>query len=63
MTNGGPAGSSSSVIHYVYTSAVVRHLMGYSAAVSMMLLALILLVTVVQRLVLRERGKWARGAP
>jgi ABC-type sugar transport system permease subunit len=62
MTNGGPAGSSSSVIHYVYTSAVVRHLMGYSAAVSMLLLALILLATFLQRLLLRERGKWASSA-
>jgi multiple sugar transport system permease protein len=61
MTNGGPAGSSSSVIHYIYSTAVVRHLMGYSAAVSMMLLALVLLVTVLQRLILRERGKWARS--
>jgi multiple sugar transport system permease protein len=60
MTNGGPAGSSSSVIHYIYTTAVVRHLMGYSAAVSMLLLGLILLLTVLQRLILRERGKWAR---
>jgi multiple sugar transport system permease protein len=61
MTNGGPAGSSSSVIHYIYQTAVVRHLMGYSSAVSMLLLALILILTVLQRQILRERGKWARS--
>jgi multiple sugar transport system permease protein len=55
MTNGGPAGSSSSVVHYIYTTAVVRNLMGYSAAVSMLLFVAILLVTVLQRRLLRER--------
>jgi multiple sugar transport system permease protein len=60
MTNGGPAGSSSSVIHYVYSTAVVRHLMGYSAAVSMLLFAVILVATVLQRFLLKERGAWAR---
>jgi multiple sugar transport system permease protein len=63
MTNGGPAGSSSSVIHYVYTTAVTRHLMGYASAVSMLLLVLILVVTVLQRLLLRERGRWAKLGP
>ena len=58
MTNGGPAGSSSSVIHYIYTTAVVRQLMGYSAAVSMLLFVVILVVTVVQRFVIREQGGW-----
>jgi multiple sugar transport system permease protein len=61
MTNGGPAGSSSSVIHYVYSTAITRHLMGYAAAVSMLLLAAILIVTALQRLLLKERGRWARS--
>ena len=61
MTNGGPAGSSSSVIHYVYTTAVVRQLMGYSAAVSMLLFVVIVGVTLVQRLVIREQGGWFRS--
>jgi len=61
MTNGGPAGSSSSVIHYIYTTAVVRQLMGYSAAVSMLLFVVILGVTLVQRLVIREQGGWFRS--
>jgi ABC-type sugar transport system permease subunit len=55
MTNGGPAGSSSSVIHYIYSTAIVRNLFGYSAAVSMMLFVTILVVTVLQRLIIREQ--------
>lgn len=56
MTNGGPAGSSSSPIHYIYNLAIVRNLFGYAAAVSLMLFVLILAITLVQRIVLRERS-------
>ncbi|TPN09900.1 sugar ABC transporter permease [Mesorhizobium sp. B2-3-3] len=55
MTNGGPASSSSSPIHYIYNLAIVRNLFGYAAAVSLLLFALILAITVVQRFLLRER--------
>ena len=57
MTNGGPAGSSSSVIHYIYQSAIIRHAMGYASAVSILLFAAILAVTLVQRYLIRERGR------
>jgi multiple sugar transport system permease protein len=56
MTNGGPASSSSSPIHYIYNLAIVRNLFGYASAVSLLLFALILAVTIVQRFVIRERG-------
>lgn len=56
MTNGGPASSSSSPIHYIYQLAVNRNLFGYSSAVAMLLFVLILVITLVQRLLLRERG-------
>lgn len=56
MTNGGPAGSSSSPIHYIYTTAIVQQLFGYASAVSMMLFVLILAVTAAQRFLIRERG-------
>lgn len=55
MTNGGPAGSSSSVIHYIYTTAIVRHAMGYASAISILLFLMILVITVIQRFVIRER--------
>jgi multiple sugar transport system permease protein len=57
MTNGGPAGSSSSVIHYIYQSAIIRHAMGYASAVSILLFAAILAVTLIQRYLIRERGR------
>lgn len=57
MTNGGPAGSSSSVIHYIYQTAVVRNAMGYASAVSILLFVVILMVTLVQRYAIRERGR------
>lgn len=55
MTNGGPASSSSSPIHYIYNLAIVRNLFGYASAVSLLLFALILAITLVQRFALRER--------
>ncbi|MCP4405431.1 MAG: sugar ABC transporter permease, partial [bacterium] len=45
MTNGAPAGSSMSVIHYIYTTAIVRHRLGYAAAVSLLLFLMILVLT------------------
>ena len=54
MTNGGPAGASSSPIHYMYTVAIVRNLYGYASALAILLFVVILLVTIVQRFLLRE---------
>jgi multiple sugar transport system permease protein len=55
MTNGGPAGSSSSPIYHIYNMAIVRNLFGYASAIGLLLFALILVVTAVQRFALRER--------
>lgn len=55
MTNGGPAGSSSSPIHYIYNIAIVRNLFGYASAIAILLFALILLITFAQRFLLKER--------
>ncbi len=54
MTNGGPAGSSSSPIHYIYTVAIVRNLYGYASALAIMLFLVILVATIVQRFAVRE---------
>lgn len=54
MTNGGPAGGSLSVIYYVYQIGVVQFLLGLASAVSTLLFIAILVVTVIQRFVLRE---------
>ena len=55
MTNGGPAGSSSSPIHYIYSIAIVRNLFGYASAIAILLFALILVITFAQRFLLKER--------
>ena len=62
MTNGGPAGSSSSVIYYIYQTAIVRNLMGYASAVSVLLFLAILMVTLLQRWLLRETARGRVGA-
>ncbi len=54
MTNGGPAGSSASVIFTIYQSAIVRNMLGYASACSVLLFLAVLAVTLLQRLVLRE---------
>lgn len=56
MTDGGPASSSSSPIFYIYKLAIVRNLFGYASAVALLLFALILAITLVQRFLLRERA-------
>jgi multiple sugar transport system permease protein len=56
MTNGGPASSSSSPIHYIYSMAIVQNLFGYASAIAILLFALILAVTIAQRFVLKERA-------
>lgn len=56
MTNGAPHGSSQSVIHYIYQTAIVQYRLGYASAVSVLLFLAILAVTLVQRLLLKERA-------
>lgn len=55
MTNGGPASSSSSVLYYIYTTAIRNQKFGLAAAVSMMLFATILLVTFASRKLIKEQ--------
>jgi multiple sugar transport system permease protein len=57
MTNGGPAGGSLSVIYYVYQMGVVQFLLGLASAVSTLLFLAILVVTIVQRLLIRETAR------
>ena len=54
MTNGGPAGATSSPIHYIYSVALVRNLFGYASALAIMLFVVILVATIIQRFVIRE---------
>ncbi len=54
MTNGAPAGSSSSPILYIYQTAIIRNLFGYASALSVVLFFVILGITLVQRTLFRE---------
>jgi multiple sugar transport system permease protein len=55
MTNGGPAGASTSVIFYIYQTAIYRHSFGLASAVSMLLFVMILVITVLHRWLIREQ--------
>jgi multiple sugar transport system permease protein len=55
MTNGGPAGSSTSVIFYIYQMAIYRHQFGYASAVAMLLFAMIVMMTALHRWLIREQ--------
>lgn len=57
MTDGGPAGSSSSVIYYIYKTAVQQQRMGFASAVSVLLFLAIMVMTIVQRFVLKETAR------
>jgi len=56
MTNGGPAGSSDSPIHFIYKAAIVRHEFGMASATAMVLFIVIILVTIALRFIVRERS-------
>ena len=57
MTDGGPAGSSSSVIYYIYKTAVQQQRLGFASALSILLFVAILLLTLLQRFVLKEMAR------
>ncbi len=56
MTNGGPAGSSASPIHYIYQAAIQRNDFGLASAVAILLFMIIIVVTFGLRFIVRERG-------
>ena len=54
MTDGGPASGSTSVLYEIYQVAIRNQKFGLAAALSMMLFAMILLVTLINRKIVRE---------
>ena len=57
MTHGGPNQSTVTVVMWIYTSAFVRYRLGYSAALSILLLLLLIVFSIIQIRALRERGE------
>ncbi len=54
MTQGGPVDSTQTLVYYVFLSAFNYYKMGYAAALSFLLLALVLVLTAVQFRLLRS---------
>ncbi|MBC7288374.1 MAG: sugar ABC transporter permease [Armatimonadetes bacterium] len=47
LTGGGPAGSTTNLLYYIYRTAFVYHQMGYAAALAMILFVIVLALTLV----------------
>ncbi|OGW79100.1 MAG: hypothetical protein A3G33_03835 [Omnitrophica bacterium RIFCSPLOWO2_12_FULL_44_17] len=48
MTGGGPNGSTTTIIYYIYNNAFQWHNMGYAAAISWILFIIVFIITVLQ---------------
>jgi multiple sugar transport system permease protein len=57
LTSGGPVGRTNTLVHHLYETAFRYHEMGYSAAISYVLLAIIMIFSLVQMYVLQGRGR------
>jgi len=53
MTAGGPFYSSTTLVYYIYVKAFEQYQMGYGAAIAVVLFLIILIVTLIQRRILR----------
>lgn len=56
LTKGGPSGSTTTSVMYIYQQSFVRYDLGYGAALSMILTVIILIIAVVQLRALRSTG-------
>ena len=55
LTQGGPRGATDTVVHYMFTTGFVDQRVGSASAVSILLFIFVLAVSLVQRLVVKER--------
>ena len=58
MTQGGPVRSSETMVLYIYTKAFEDLQMGYAAAMSIVLMGIILVITIIQLRLLRSRWEY-----
>ena len=58
MTQGGPVNSSESLVLYVYLTAFQDFRMGYASAMSVVLMVIILVITLLQLRLLRQRWEY-----
>lgn len=57
MTNGGPAGSSSSVVEYIYDYGIAKFELGYASTLSLLLFVLIVSVNLILRKIFPDDDK------
>ena len=57
LTHGGPNASTLTIVMWIYTTAFVRYRLGYSAALSIVLLVLLVVFSIIQIRALRERSE------
>ena len=48
MTQGGPVGSTSTIMYYIYEQGFMNYNMGYASALAWIFFALIMIVTMIQ---------------
>jgi multiple sugar transport system permease protein len=57
MTGGGPGVSTLTLVYNVYTSAFKEFNMGYAACVALLLLSFVLIISLIQKSLLRDGGE------
>ena len=55
LTQGGPRGSTNTVVQYMFSAGFVDQRLGLASAVSILLFLIVLVISLVQRFVLRDR--------
>ncbi len=55
LTQGGPRGTTDTVVHYMFTAGFVNQRLGLASAVAIILFFIVLIVSLVQRFVVRDR--------
>ncbi len=55
MTNGGPSGSTETIVYYIYSNAFEWFNMGYASAVAWVLFIIVFVLTLIQ---FKYQGKW-----
>jgi multiple sugar transport system permease protein len=63
LTSGGPVGRTNTLVHQLYETAFRYHEMGYSSAISYVLLAIIMAFSLLQMYILQGRRRRRRGKP
>ncbi len=56
LTQGGPAGSTNTMVHYIYDSGFRGQKIGYSSAASILVFLVVLIIVLIQRLLLTRKS-------